>query len=151
MGVPVACLGISKWRFEFATQMLNYVHVQQTSVMAGMAPMVWSTALQLEFERRWTVVPLIGGTMGQIAIPRFMLALVITSCAFHGLSAIFFFLRPGDEFVEEQADAANLLFLGKALAGDGIKPDIGGNGLSRMTMGLLTKLPMIWVKTSPGL
>ena len=51
--------------------------------------------------------------------------------------------------IDEQADAANMLFLGMFIADkERLKVDTGGLGFSRILVAVVAKIPAIWVKTS---
>lgn len=145
MGVPVKFLKMERWAFEFVTQMPNYIHVQQSAVVAGSALTTWSNSMQVEFARRWNLVPVVGGWIAPLGIPGVLSGLLIVSCVSHGCAAALFWSarRP-----DEQADAANLLFLGKALPVETRAKEVCGQGLSRMGMSFFTKAPFIWSKTT---
>merc|ERR1719362_1867006 len=113
MGVPVSCLKIPRWAFQFVAQMPNYIHVQQTAVVAGSAWATWTPLLAQEFSRRWQVVPLIGEEAGALGLPGLLTTALIVSCVSHISAALWSLSELLCCFaLDEGADAANLLFLG---------------------------------------
>jgi len=137
-GIPVQRLRIPCWAFELISQMPNYVHVSQTAVITAASWKAWNSELKLEYLRRWEVVPLIGHYIGVLGVPGQLTCLLIWSCIAHGFAAFF------AKDLGSQADAANLLFLGKVFwSNNPIDMSV-----LRMAMSVLVKAPKIWVKTS---
>jgi len=148
LGVKVKYLHIPRFWLELLPQVPNYIHVQQTAVIAGAASQAWSPQLAQEFARRWNFVPFFGGTIAALGLPGCLTAAVVGSAVIHGISAAVFFSL---QQLDEACDAANLLFLSKVLIrkrSDCFKLMYPSSGTSRTAMGLFVKLPMTALKQS---
>lgn len=131
-----------KHKFDFVAQLPNYIHDQQTATVAGVGFATWTTAMQREWERRWQGVP--GGDfIGESGIPQMLIWLVVFSCVVH---TEFAWLSYSDHVMDEQADAANLLFLGSRFAKTE-RQELGFS-ITRIGTMLCIKVPLLYFKTS---
>merc|ERR1712087_247688 len=122
MGIPLPqSTNIPQWKYHFVTLCPNYIHVLATAVTAGGSWTDWyaktddAAHFRVAFLKHWEYIPLVGPLIGNMGIPGLLTGLLVESCIVH-CAGVFWPCSPEDGYF----DAANLLFVGKAIGINGM-------------------------------